>query len=112
MRRPVLPTLLALSLTLALPLHAEETTPTEPPAEPAASEAPAPAEVPRVPLEERSQDSAAALERQLPKGEQQMLQAGDDTQSLIERADACLYAAKRNGRNQLQRWPVAALARD
>lgn len=79
MRRPVLPTLLALSLTLALPLHAEETTPTEPPAEPAASEAPAPAEVPRVPLEERSQDSAAALERQLPKGEQQMLQAGDES---------------------------------
>ena len=79
MRRPVLPTLLALSLTLALPLHAEETTPTEPPAEPAASEAPAPAEVPRVPLEERSQDSAEALERQLPKGEQQMLQAGDES---------------------------------
>lgn len=79
MRRPVLPTLLALSLTLALPLHAEETTPTEPPAEPVASEAPAPAEVPRVPLEERSQDSAEALERQLPKGEQQMLQAGDES---------------------------------
>ncbi|WP_137974824.1 alpha/beta hydrolase family protein [Pseudomonas sp. F(2018)] len=80
MRRPVLPTLLALCLTLALPVHAEEEAPTpaETPAGEAPSEGAAPAEAPRQPLEERVEDNAAGLERQLPRDEQQTLQAGEE----------------------------------
>lgn len=80
MRRPVLPTLLALCLTLALPLHAEEDPPATPdaPASEGAAEGAAPAEEPRQPLEERIEDNAAGLERQLPKDEQQTLQAGEE----------------------------------
>lgn len=74
MRSPVLPTLLALSLILAQPVRAETTAEgasntTEP-----SSKAPT-----RPPLQERSQGNAAALERQLPKNEQQMLQADQET---------------------------------
>lgn len=82
MRRPVLPTLLTLCLTLAPPVHAEEESPAPAAAEAPAGEASGAAAVPaaetRQPPEERSQDSAAGLERQLPKDEQQMLQAGDE----------------------------------
>ena len=76
MRRSVPSTLIALLLSLAHPVMAEE-------AGDPASNAETPAASPqtedssRQPLEERSDDSAAALERQLPKDEQQMLQAGD-----------------------------------
>lgn len=81
MRRPVLPTLLALCLTLALPLHAEEDPPATPdaPASEGAAEGTSPVEEPRQPLEERSQDSAEGLERQLPKDEQQTLQADKES---------------------------------
>ncbi|WP_043308158.1 alpha/beta hydrolase family protein [Pseudomonas sp. ML96] len=76
MRRPVLPTLLTLCLILTPLAWAEEQAPAAD--KPASGEA-APAEqAPRQALEERSQDSAAGLERQLPKDEQQMLQAGEE----------------------------------
>ncbi|MGL4317209.1 MAG: alpha/beta hydrolase family protein [Pseudomonas sp.] len=81
------PTLIALclGLTLQQPLHAEDAPATEPPADAASQPAdgkPAgeasPAEVPRTPLDERSNSEAGALERQLPQIEQQQLQAGDE----------------------------------
>lgn len=78
MRDPVLSILLALSLTLALPVQAEEDPPA--PAEAPAAEGEAqPAEAPRQPLEERSQDLAQGLERQVPRDEQQTLQAGGES---------------------------------
>jgi pimeloyl-ACP methyl ester carboxylesterase len=81
MRRPVLPTLLALCLTLALPLHAAEDPPatTDAPASDGTAADAAAASEPRPPLEERSQDHAAGLERQLPKDEQQLLQADQES---------------------------------
>lgn len=76
MRRSVLSTLLIL-LSLAHPVLAEEESAPAAAAE-ASATAPSPAEeAPRQPLDERSEDHAQALERQLPKDEQQMLQAGD-----------------------------------
>ena len=83
------PTLLAVALAAALPFSqaalAEETTPAAPaapsdqaaPADGATGDAPK-ADGERAPLEERSVEGAAALERQLPPGEQQMLQAGSE----------------------------------
>lgn len=68
-------TLAALCLALLLPAiaHGED-----PPAENKDGSAPAEAPVERAPLEERSQEDASALERQLPQKEQQQLKAGDD----------------------------------
>ncbi|MCU1726566.1 alpha/beta hydrolase family protein [Pseudomonas sp. 7P_10.2_Bac1] len=61
----------ALCLSSALPVLATEPAPATTPVEPAP--------VVRQPLPERSQEDAAALERQLPPAEQQQLQALDDT---------------------------------
>ncbi|MCO7518820.1 MULTISPECIES: alpha/beta hydrolase family protein [unclassified Pseudomonas] len=65
-------TLAMCCLAAALPLGAQAAD-AEPPQ--TAAEAAAPAPTPRAPLLERSQDDALALERQVPKAEQQMLQA-------------------------------------
>lgn len=73
MRDPILSILLVLSLTTPLPAQAEDAPPT-----PAEGEA-QPAEAPRQPLEERSQDMTQGLERQLPRDEQQNLQAGGES---------------------------------
>ena len=70
--RLVLPALcLSLLLPLALPTQAAEPEP--------AAEAALPQPLVRQPLPERSQEDAIALERSIPKHEQQLLQAGDDS---------------------------------
>lgn len=75
MLRAPRPTLATLCLALLLPTIAYgEDPPAEKKDESAATEAP----VERAPLEERSQEDASALERQLPQKEQQQLKAGDD----------------------------------
>jgi hypothetical protein len=68
-------TLAMCCLAAALPLGAQAAD-----AEPAptATEAATPAPTPRAPLLERSQDDALALERQVPKAEQQTLQANGE----------------------------------
>ena len=63
--------LAALYLSSALPVLAAEPAPDTTPAQPAP--------VVRQPLPERSQEDAAALERQVPAAEQQQLQAAQDT---------------------------------
>jgi hypothetical protein len=68
--RLALPALcLSLLLPLALPVQADDPAPAAEPAQPQP--------VVREPLPERSQEDAAALERQLPPHEQQQLQAGE-----------------------------------
>ncbi|AOE83073.1 alpha/beta hydrolase family protein [Pseudomonas sp. TCU-HL1] len=74
MLRAFFPPLAALCLALlpaTFPLQAEEKS-TEPTKEPAPA-------VERAPLEERSQDDAISLERQLPGREQQQLKAADES---------------------------------
>lgn len=66
---------LFLSLILPCALSALAADPTPDPAKDAAAEAP----VERAPLLSRSQEDAIALERQLPREDQQQLQAGDDS---------------------------------
>ena len=68
--------LAALCLSSALPVLAADPAPASKPAESAPDVQQSEA---RQPLPERSQEDAAALERQLPTDEQQQLQAGDDT---------------------------------
>ncbi|MGV8919083.1 MAG: alpha/beta hydrolase family protein [Pseudomonas sp.] len=71
--RTTLPALcLLLILPCALPVMAADPVP-------AKDSAPVPAAVERQPLMERSQEEAAALQRQLPQQEQQQLVAGADT---------------------------------
>lgn len=83
MRRSISSTLIVLLLGLAPPtLAEEEASPADTPPEQAT-------EPSRQPVEERSADSADALERQLPKGEQQMLPAeGGDFLALWKPANA------------------------
>lgn len=76
MYRPLLPVLLALNLLLAQSLHAEESSDDDKAAD---TQTPAVQPIPRAPLAERSRNNAEALERQVPRDEQRLLQAGDET---------------------------------
>lgn len=102
------PPFFALCLTLSLaPLsatHAEDS-------KSAANEKPAAAPIARPAVNERSQDEASGLERQLPENEQQILKAGDETFLALwlpaNRADAEGAVILIPGDGESADWPVA-----